>query len=378
MSKVIVKEAAYHYETLKPLIFEIMDALGGNEIRQKSRVLIKPNLLAAAEPGDAVISHFMLVKAVAEYVLEKGAVPLVSDSPALGSFDKILKVSGIRDALAGLNVECREFRESLSIDVGPPFGVIELARDAVEAEMIISLPKLKTHAQMLLTLGVKNMFGCVVGFRKPEWHMKMGVNRDMFARLLVRIYERLKPSVTILDGILAMEGEGPGKRGIPRRLDLIIAGRNAFAIDAAVCRMFGLKPDMLPTLKAARELGVFDGIPEIEGTLPEIGNFKLPAASPLIFGPRIMHGFARRHFLKRPVCEQSVCLMCGKCWEFCPAGAIENNDGETLSFDYDRCIRCFCCMEVCPHGVVHLAEPLAARMLRKLTGVKAQRYKCTE
>ncbi len=366
MSKLIVKKAAYHYETLKPQVFEIMDVLGGAGIKGRSRVLIKPNLLSAAKPGDAVLTHFMLVKAVAEYVLEKGAVPLVSDSPALGSFNKILKVSGIRDALAGMNTECREFRESLPVDIGPPFGVIELARDAVEAEMIINLPKLKTHAQMLLTLGVKNMFGCVVGFRKPEWHMKMGDNREMFARFLVSIYERLKPSVTILDGILAMEGEGPGKRGIPRRLDLIIAGRDAFAIDASVCRMFGLKPDMLPTLKAAKDLGIFDGAPEIEGTLPEIRDFQLPAASPLIFGPRIMHGFARRHLLQRPVCERSVCLMCGKCREFCPAGAIEDNDGETVSFDYDRCIRCFCCMEVCPHGAVHLAEPLAGRMLRRL------------
>jgi uncharacterized protein (DUF362 family)/Pyruvate/2-oxoacid:ferredoxin oxidoreductase delta subunit len=366
MSKVIVKEAAYHYETLKPLIFEIMEALTGDEIRQCRRVLIKPNLLAASKPEDAVLTHYLIVKAVAEYVLEKGAVPLVSDSPALGSFDKILKVSGIRDALGGLNVECREFRESLPADIGPPFGEIELARDAVEAEMIINLPKLKTHAQMLLTLGVKNIFGCAVGFRKPEWHMKMGDNREMFARLLVRIYERLKPSVTILDGILAMEGEGPGKRGVPRRLDLIIAGRDAFAIDAAVCRMFGLKPDKLPTLKAARDLGIFNEEPETEGTLPEIRDFQLPAASPLIFGPRIVHGFARRHLLQRPVCEQPVCLMCGKCREFCPAGAIGDNGGKTVSFDYDRCIRCFCCMEICPHGAVHLAEPLAGRMLRRL------------
>ncbi|MDO9585994.1 MAG: DUF362 domain-containing protein, partial [Syntrophales bacterium] len=336
MSKVIVKKATYDYASLKPLIFAIMDALGGERIKDCKRVLIKPNLLTTAKPDDAVVTHFMLVKAVAEYVLEKDAIPQVSDSPALGSFDKIMRNSGIRDALAGLNVECREFRESMPVDVGEPFGVIELAREAVEAEMIINLPKLKTHDQMLLTLGVKNMFGCVVGLRKPEWHMRMGANRDMFARLLVRIYERLKPSITILDGILAMEGEGPGKRGIPRRLDIIIAGRDAFAVDAAVCRMLGLDADRMPALKAAKELGLLNEVLELEGSLPEIRNFNFPPMSPLIFGPPWMHGFIRRRLLQRPVCDDDLCQVCGECWEFCPAGAIARN-AETLSFDYNRC-----------------------------------------
>lgn len=365
MSKVIVKKATYDYGSLKPLIFAIMDVLGGERIKDCKRVLIKPNLLATAKPDDAVVTHSMLVKAVAEYVLEKGAIPQVSDSPALGSFDKILKESGIRDALEGLDVECREFKESLPVDIGDPFGVIDLARDAVEAGMIINLPKLKTHTQMLLTLGVKNMFGCVVGLRKPEWHMKMSVNRDMFARLLVRIYERLKPSFTILDGILAMEGEGPRKRGIPRRLDIIVAGRDAFAVDATVCRMLGLETDLLPTLKAAKELGLLNEVLELEGSLPEVRDFQLPKMAPMSFGPLIMHGFIRRYLLQRPVCDDDLCQVCGKCWEFCPAGAIARN-AETLSFDYDRCIRCYCCIEVCPYGALHTVEPAPGRMLRRV------------
>lgn len=365
MSKVIVKKATYNYASLKPLIFAIMDALGGERIKDCKRVLIKPNLLATAKPDDAVVTHFMLVKTVAEYVLEKGAIPQVSDSPAFGSFGKILKESGIRDALQGLDVECREFRESVPVDVGEPFGVIDLAREAVEAEMIINLPKLKTHTQMLLTLGVKNMFGCVVGLRKPEWHMKMSVNRDMFARLLVRIYERLKPSFTILDGILAMEGEGPRKRGIPRRLDIIIASRDAFAVDAAVCRMIGLETDLLPTLKVAKELGILDDELNIEGDLLRIGDFQLPTMVYPMLGPRMMHGFIRRYLLQRPVCDNDRCQVCGECWEFCPAGAIARN-AETLFFDYNRCIRCYCCIEVCPYGALHTVEPVPGRMLRRV------------
>lgn len=365
MSKVIVKKASYDYANLKPLIFAIMDALVGERIKDCKRVLIKPNLLAIAEPDDAVVTHFMLVKAVAEYVLEKGAIPQVSDSPAFSSFDKIIKSSGIHDALAGLNVECREFRESLPVDTGVPFGVIELAREAVEAEMIINLPKLKTHAQMLLTLGVKNMFGCVVGFRKPEWHMRMGFNRAMFASLLVRICEKLKPFVTILDGILAMEGEGPGKGGAPRRLDVIIAGHDTFAVDAAVCRMLGLDTDRMPVLKAAKESGVLKGTLDLDENLPEIRDFKFPCMAPLSLGPLWIQGFIRRYFLQRPVSDQEACQLCGKCWEFCPVGAI-SHQAESHSFDYNRCIRCYCCIEVCPYGALHTAEPIPGRMLRKI------------
>jgi uncharacterized protein (DUF362 family)/Pyruvate/2-oxoacid:ferredoxin oxidoreductase delta subunit len=366
MTQVIVKKAAYNYEILRPLVFEIMDTLGCCEmIKERERVLIKPNLLIAAKPGDAVLTHSLLVKAVAEYVLGKGAVPQVSDSPALGSFRKILKDSGIEDALRGLNVECREFKESQPVDIGKPFGMIDLARDAAEADVIINLPKLKTHGQMLLTLAVKNMFGCVVGLRKPGWHMKMGANREMFARLIVQICQRVKPSITILDGILAMEGEGPGKRGVPRPLGVIIAGRDAFAVDAAVCRMLGLRPDTVPSLKAAKDLGLLDETPEIEGALPEISDFKLPTLSPLIPGPRILHGFIRRHLLQRPVCDQDLCQMCGKCRDFCPAQVIRFGEKE-LYFDYGRCIRCYCCLEVCPDGALHAVEPVAGRMLRRI------------
>ena len=373
MSQVIVKKATYDYEHLKPLVFEIMDALEtGEMIKRRKRVLIKPNLLIAAKPGEAVLTHYLLVKAVAEYVLEKGAVPQVSDSPALGSFQKILRESGIKDVLEGMEVECREFKESLPVDVGKPFGFIDLARDAVEAEMIINLPKLKTHEHMLLTLGVKNMFGCVVGLRKPEWHMRMAANRDMFARLLVQVYQRLKPSLTILDGVLAMEGEGPGKRGAPRRLDIIIASRDAFAVDAAVCRMLGLDEDLLPTLKAARELRILDDALEIEGDLLRIGDFQLPKMTSPMPGPPIMHGFIRRLLLQRPVCDGCRCQMCGECWEFCPAHAISSCD-KRLYFDYDQCIRCYCCIEICPHGALHAAEPLMGRILSRIIGGKSYR-----
>jgi uncharacterized protein (DUF362 family)/ferredoxin len=370
MSRVIVREAAYQYETLKPLVCEIMETLGGEKIKQCKQVLIKPNLLTTAKPDDAVVTHCLVVKAVVEYVLSRGAIPQVSDSPALGSFQKILQESGLKEALRGMPVICKEFQETCPVDIGAPFGVVELARDAVEAELIINLPKLKTHEQMLFTLGVKNLFGCVVGLKKSQWHLRMGANRAMFARLLVLISERLKPAVTLIDGILALEGEGPGKRGRPRQLGVLIGGDDALATDSVVCRMFGLEPDRLPTLKAAREMSLITGAIEVEGSVPLISDYKIPSLSPLIYGPELMHGFIRRNLLQRPVCDGELCQQCGKCWEFCPAAAIGPapvgpGDG-TIAFDYERCIRCYCCIEVCPAGALHACEPFAGKIVRRM------------
>ncbi len=364
MTKVVLKKSTYDYDMVKALFFETMDAIGGDLIGRGDRVLIKPNLLSPASPRDAVLTHPMIVKAAVEYVLQNGARPRVSDSPAIGSFEKIMKDSGIRDALAGLDVDCRAFENSLRTDIGEPFNKIEMAEDAIYADVIINLPKLKTHSQMLLTLGVKNMFGCVVGYRKAEWHMRTGIDRTMFAKLLVLIYQRISPSFTILDGILAMEGEGPGKSGRPRELGILMGSRDAVALDSTVCRMVGLDTDRLPTLKAAREMGIMETDIEIDGNLPIIHDFRLPSISPLLYGPRKFHGFIRKHLLQRPVPDNLSCQVCAECRKICPAGAISLRE-KTLSFDYDRCIRCFCCIEVCPYGALHARETFPGRIIRE-------------
>ncbi|HWR57434.1 MAG TPA: DUF362 domain-containing protein, partial [Thermodesulfovibrionales bacterium] len=231
MSKVILRKASYDYGTLRNVIFGVINALDNGNISKGRRVLIKPNLLFPAAPGRAIVTHPLVIKAVLEYVCEKGGNVQISDSPAIGSFDKVLKESGIRRALEGLPVDFREFKNSEEVAVGEPFKKIEIAADALNADVIINIPKLKTHSQMLLTLGVKNLFGCIIGLRKPEWHLRAGVEKERFAQLLVQIYKAIRPSITILDGILAMEGRGPGKSGTPRELGLIMGSTDALALD---------------------------------------------------------------------------------------------------------------------------------------------------
>ena len=241
-----------------------------------ARVLIKPNFLAPATPDRAVTTHPLIVKAAAEFALEKGARVQISDSPAMGNFSSLLKKGGYEEALKGLDVTVKPFEATVAVDVGEPFGSIDVAKDAMDADVVINLAKLKTHTQMMLTLGVKNLFGCIVGLKKPEWHMRAGVDRQMFGRLIVSIFEAVGPAYTIVDGILAMEGQGPGKRGTPRELGLLLGGKNAHAVDHVVCLQVGLDPETLETQRNARQMGVYDGSVSYQRRFEHPGRLPVP------------------------------------------------------------------------------------------------------
>lgn len=361
MAQVLCRRSTYEGTVVREVVRDCLDTLGGREIASGSRVLVKPNLLGPAAPDRAMLTHPLVVRAVAEYALDRGAKVLVADSQAMGSFDRILRENGVGEALKGLNVECRELRSSVQVDVGEPFGKIELAEDAIGADVIINVPKLKTHSQMLLTLAVKNLFGCVVGLRKPQWHLRAGVDRERFAALLVRICATLKPAFNILDGVLAMEGPGPGKGGIPRHVGVVMAGRDAFDLDAAVCRMLGIPPEELFTHAVAVKAGLVDGAPEIDGDLPPVQGFRFPEMASTLFGPKALHGLMRRHLIQRPVIDDDACKACRDCAKYCPAEAI-TFEGKEGRFDYDKCIRCYCCLEVCPHGAMRAEEPRLGRI----------------
>jgi len=362
MNRVLIRKSSYDYSVLRPVIFEIMDKLGGKEIGKNAKVLLKPNFLAPAKPEEAILTHPLIIKAVAEYVLERGAKPKIADSPAVGSFSSILKQNGVSEALKEMPVDCKPFHISVRRDIGPPFGKIEIARDVFDADFIINLPKLKTHESMMLTLGVKNLFGCIIGLRKPDWHFRTGVDRDYFAHLLVLIHNTVNPYMSILDGILALEGEGPGRGGTPRELGYILGSKNAFALDLAVCNMVGLDSNQLYTCKAAARMGFIQDEPEIDGEMPLFNNFKMPKIIPLVFGPKPLQGFIRKHFIRKPAVKKSICRLCEKCCNFCPTHAIERiKDG--LIFKYENCIRCFCCLEICPEGALKSKNSFGEKLI---------------
>ena len=366
MSTVHIRQATYNDEVLRPIVFEMLGSAEGPTIQSGTRVLIKPNFLAPATPDTAVTTHPLIVKAAAEFALEKGARVQISDSPAMGSFSKLLKKGGYEEMLKDLDVTVTPFEKTIAVDVGEPFGRIDIAKDAMEADVVINLAKLKTHTQMMLTLGVKNMFGCIVGLKKPEWHMRTGVDRQMFGRLIVSIFEAVGPAYTIMDGILAMEGQGPGKSGTPRELGLLMGGKNAHAVDHVVCLQVGLNPDTLETQRNARALGVYDGRVHINGDLNLLDDFQFPELGSITMGPDFLGRFMRKFVIQQPVADNQACKLCGECWKYCPAQAIAYTD-RGISFNTDTCIRCYCCLEVCPHAAIRAKKPLAGKVVAWLT-----------
>lgn len=366
MSTVHIRQATYNYEVLRPIVFEMLGSAEGPPIDVGTRVLIKPNFLAPATPDKAVTTHPLIVKAAAEFALEKEARVQISDSPAMGSFSKLLRKGGYEEMLKGLDVTVTPFEKTIAVDVGEPFGSIDIAKDAMEADVVINLAKLKTHTQMMLTLGVKNLFGCIVGLKKPEWHMRTGVDRQMFGRLIVSIFEAVGPAYTIMDGILAMEGQGPGKSGTPRELGLLMGGKNAHAVDHVVCLQVGLNPDTLETQRNARALGVYDGRVHINGDLNILNDFQFPELGAITMGPDFLGRFMRKYVIQQPVADNQACKLCGECWKYCPAQAISYTD-RGISFNTDTCIRCYCCLEVCPHAAIQAKKPLVGSVLTWLT-----------
>ncbi len=366
---VFFSKCDYDPSALRTAVRGMLAHVGELRIKTGTRVLIKPNFLAPARPERAMTTHPLVLRAVAEYALESGGKVVISDSPGMGSFDRLLRHGGYAAALEGLDVDVRPFKESIPVDIGEPFGRIEIAREAIEADVVVNLPKLKTHAQMLLTLGVKNLFGCIVGIKKPEWHMRSGVDRQLFAKLLVQIHRAVDPAATLVDGILGMEGHGPGRGGTPRRFGVLVGGASAPAVDAAICRFLGLPPEQLPTHRAAEEVGLAPKELQIAGDFLPVAGVRLPVLAPLTFGPRRMHRLMRKHLVQRPEADPRLCRMCGECWRLCPAKAITPY-AKQIDFDYDRCIRCYCCVEMCPHGALKAVETGPGRVVRKLAGLR--------
>jgi ferredoxin len=164
-----------------------------------------------------------------------------------------------------------------------------------------------------------------------------------------------------VDGILAMEGQGPGKSGTPKELGLLIGGQNAHAVDHVICLLLGVDPQTLETQRNAREMAIYDGIVHINGDLTLLNDFQFPELGSLTMGPDYLGRFMRRFVIQRPVADNQACKLCGECWKYCPAKAITYTV-RGISFDTNTCIRCYCCLEVCPHAAIQAIKPLAGKL----------------
>ena len=196
-----------------------------------SRIYSSPRLL-----DEAVVTHPAVVEAIASMVIDAGATPFIGDSPPLGNLPKVLLKCGYEPFMKKMAIQAVPFVEKLPVEfsTGRLFRRMDLAREVFEFDAVINLAKLKTHTQMMLTLAVKNLFGTVIGTDKASWHLRAGKDVDCFATVLVQIFEKIRPVLSIVDGILAMEGNGPNS-GDARHVGILGASTDAVALDSIIC-----------------------------------------------------------------------------------------------------------------------------------------------
>jgi len=296
----VARATDYEPAEVRRAIETVVNACGGWEtrVRRGDRVLVKPNCISGAGPERPVQTHPTVILEVCRQLLDIGVKPFVGDSPAWGSLQGALGKLGVIKPLNRLGVPIVPFKNAVRVanPRGRVFTRLVVDRAALEADAIVNLPKFKAHRQLLLTVAIKNMFGCVGGRRKAWWHVKAGGYDNYFGRMLVETFEMLRPTITIIDAIVAMEGKGP-INGTARTMGLVMASTDGPALERVSVELVGLKPARLRTLRAARELDVgtpyLDRIDVVGAPLSEIGaaDFVFPRLMPIGFSlPRLVKG----------------------------------------------------------------------------------------
>jgi uncharacterized protein (DUF362 family)/NAD-dependent dihydropyrimidine dehydrogenase PreA subunit len=372
----LLAAADYTPALIEERLVALLAPLGGMAafVRPGQRVLIKPNMLSGQAPEKAVTTHPQLVRGVIRLAQQAGGIVSVGDSPGVGSPLQVARRCGILAVIEETGAHFAPFSESVRVRPGEGiFQELEIARDIIEAEVVINLPKLKTHQMMGLTCAVKNLFGAVVGMRKPRLHLQAGTDKGFFALMLLELAEHIAPALSIVDAITAMEGNGPGS-GDPVHIGALLAGANPLAVDTVATALVGLRPESVWTQKTALSSSrKYSSLNEIEMVGAELADlrprrFRPAKSTDVNFGlPPFLKEPLRQSLtaLPRPVMKD--CERCGLCVEHCPPQAMAIADDD-LVIDYRRCIGCFCCQELCPRGALITRQGLLLRLSRFLSG----------
>ncbi|MCX7787155.1 MAG: DUF362 domain-containing protein [Spirochaetes bacterium] len=370
----------YDLTTVQSTLQRGIDLLGGLStlFRKGEKILLKPNLLYGQSPQRCVTTHPVVFEGIIRILQDYGVVLSFGDSPGYGKLSAVARKAGLHQIAEQYHVSLADFESAHwhEIELGSNTIRIPLSSGSLEADGIVSLPKMKTHGLTRITGAVKNQLGCVPGFHKAEFHVRFP-NTESFASLLVKINLLLKPRLYIMDGIMAMEGEGPGS-GDPVQMECLLLSQDPVALDATFCKLIDLDPLFVPTIPAGERLGLGtaqeDKIELLGDPLEKLkrSSFNVkrnPPVKDVTF--RALHPF-RNLVLPQPRIDPERCKRCGICVEACPvpgkALAFANRKTNHPVYVYKRCIRCFCCHEMCPHKAIYIYTPWLGRQVIQFLG----------
>lgn len=275
----LTKCTNYSKDDISAAIDKTFSYFGGIEeiVKKGTKVLLKPNFLKESDIEDCVITHPIVIEAIARKVLEAGATPIIGDSPAFGSVKNIVKRVGLDKVAENLGIKIIELGSprKVSVNCGGKDFSLTVSGKALDVDAIINIPKLKAHAQLLYTAGVKNMYGCVSGKRKMMRHLRSNDNLDWYTDMLIANHQLVKPTFTIVDAVMAMEKKGP-TGGRPKEVSLIIGGIDTIAIDRVVAEVISTDPENVPILRAASRLQIGEqDLSKIEIVGEELSSVKI-------------------------------------------------------------------------------------------------------
>ena len=346
MKVVLLKCETYRKSILKATIERGFNLLGCTDlIKRGDRVLLKPNLLTAKPPSAAVTTHPMVVESVAEWVIDHGGKVLIGDSPggALKDMENLWTITGMRAVANKVGAELLNLNRY-------PIKIVDdlhISKICYDVDMIVNLPKLKTHSLTGMTLAVKNLFGLVPGLYKSYLH-RVYPDPISFTKLLLKLYRLIPSHVSVLDGILGMEGNGPSA-GEPKAFGILGVADDALAMDFAIAKLARISGRIFPEIKVV-PTPTYELISEVT-TL----RIRMPQTRVVnLILPTVWRYIYSLLFSYRPVIT-SNCRACGVCADSCPVNAIS---GPPYSIDHRKCILCTCCYEVCPHGAIKIKRSI--------------------
>ena len=377
MSEVaIVSCGSYAYPAVREAVERGFDLLGGASkfARPDEKILLKLNWLSADPPEKCVTTHPSVFRAVAELLQQEGAAVSYGDSPGFQTPETAAKRTGaaeiadmlhltLADFRSGREVHCAESRQNKKFTI---------ANAVLDNDGIISLPKMKTHGFQRVTGAVKNQFGCIPGALKGEFHVKVP-DAYNFAKMLIDLNVCIKPRLYIMDGVIAMEGNGP-RGGTPKQMNVILFSTDPIALDATMCRLMNLDPALVLTNRAGSEMGLGT---YLEEEIQLLGDPIEPLVAcdfqvnrePQEYKPQKERpSFIKNAITPRPYILAERCVRCGICVNMCPVTpkAVDWHDGNKdnpPSYQYDRCIRCYCCQEICPENAIQIKVPFLRRII---------------
>jgi len=364
----IVKCKDYDTQKVYDAVKSSIKLLGGIQsfVKPGTKVLVKPNLLMAAQPESGIVTHPEMVRAVIKILKEINCSVYLGDGPSvwgsqIENIDHVYEASGTKRIAEEEGVRLVKFDNKRW-----RHNKFPLTTYLDECDYFINIPKLKTHEFTLLTAAIKNLFGLVWWTHKVELHKKH-FEVEHFARMLADLYSEAKPSLTVVDAVTVLEGDGPATSGKRRNLNLVLAGSDCVALDSVMAVIMGIKPhDVLSTKEAAmRGLGISDlnGIEIVGEDLNSvIGRpFLLPVALFTRKLPKPLVNIAKKFIKYYPHPLHKVCIKCGACIKTCPKKVISMKRGR-IAIDYRGCISCFCCQEICPVAALEIRRSFVARL----------------